>query len=85
MAAYGAELVLTPKEIGTKGAIAKAKEIVAATPGAWMPQQFDNPANVDDPPAHHGAGDPQGLPRGASTTSSRASARAATSPASARC
>ena len=47
MAAYGAELVLTPKEIGTKGAIEKAKEIVASTPGAWIPNQFDNPANVD--------------------------------------
>src|SRR3954468_24663591 len=37
--AYGAELVLTPKEQGTKGAIAKAEEIVAATKGAWMPMQ----------------------------------------------
>lgn len=45
--AYGAELVLTPKEGGTKGAIAKAQEIVDATPGAWMPMQFDNPANID--------------------------------------
>jgi cysteine synthase A len=47
MAAYGAELVLTPREIGTKGAIAKAEEIVAATEGAWMPQQFENPANPE--------------------------------------
>jgi cysteine synthase A len=47
MAAYGAELVLTPKEIGTKGAIEKAKELVANTPGGWFPNQFDNPANVD--------------------------------------
>jgi cysteine synthase A len=46
MTAYGAELVLTPKEQGTKGAIAKAEEIVAATPKAWMPQQFENPANI---------------------------------------
>ena len=47
MTAYGAELVLTPKEQGTKGAIAKAEEIVAATPKAWMPQQFENPANIE--------------------------------------
>jgi cysteine synthase A len=47
MLAYGAKFVLTPREQGMKGAIAKAGEIVAATPGAWMPQQFDNPANID--------------------------------------
>jgi cysteine synthase A len=47
MAAYGAELVLTPKEIGTKGAIAKAEEIAGGIEGAWIPQQFENPANVD--------------------------------------
>ena len=46
LVAYGAELVLTPRELGIKGAIAKAEEIVAATPGAWMPMQFENPANV---------------------------------------
>ncbi len=45
--AYGAELVLTPKEQGTMGAITKAREIVDATPGAWMPMQFDNPANIE--------------------------------------
>jgi cysteine synthase A len=45
--AYGAELVLTPKEQGTKGAIAKAQEIVDATPRAWMPMQFDNPTNTE--------------------------------------
>lgn len=47
LTAYGAEVVLTPREIGMKGAIARAEEIVAATPGAWMPQQFENTANVD--------------------------------------
>jgi cysteine synthase A len=47
MLAYGASFELTPRERGMKGAIEKAREIVAATPGAWMPQQFDNPANVE--------------------------------------
>ena len=47
MTAYGAVLELTPRELGMKGAIAKAREIVAATPGAWMPMQFDNPANLE--------------------------------------
>jgi cysteine synthase A len=45
MAVYGAEFDLTPKELGMKGAIARAEELVAQTPGAWMPQQFDNAAN----------------------------------------
>ncbi|RCS58558.1 cysteine synthase A [Parvibium lacunae] len=47
MLAYGAEFVLTPREKGMKGAIEKAQELIAATPGAWMPQQFENPANID--------------------------------------
>jgi len=47
MLAYGASFVLTPREKGMNGSIARAKEIVAETPGAWMPQQFDNPANVE--------------------------------------
>jgi cysteine synthase A len=47
IAAYGAELVLTPRENGTVGAITRAEEIVASTPGAWMPQQFTNPANPE--------------------------------------
>lgn len=46
MLAYGASFELTPRALGMKGAIAKAEQIVAATPGAWMPQQFENPANV---------------------------------------
>ena len=45
--AYGAKLVLTPRAEGMKGSIAKAQQIVSETPGAWMPQQFENPANVD--------------------------------------
>ncbi|MBK8005340.1 MAG: cysteine synthase A [Gemmatimonadetes bacterium] len=47
MAAYGAQFDLTPREKGMKGAIARAQELVAQTPGAWMPSQFDNPANVE--------------------------------------
>jgi cysteine synthase A len=47
MTAYGAQLDLTPREKGMKGAIERARELVAATPGAWMPQQFENPANID--------------------------------------
>ena len=47
MLAYGASFVLTPRESGMKGSIAKAQELVAATPNSWMPQQFDNPANIE--------------------------------------
>ena len=47
MLAYGAKFVLTPREKGMKGAIARAQELVDQTPGAWMPQQFDNPANIE--------------------------------------
>lgn len=47
MALYGAELVLTPKEKGMKGAIERARELVGETPNSWMPMQFDNGANVE--------------------------------------
>ena len=47
MLAYGASFDLTPRAGGMKAAIARATELVAATPGSWMPQQFDNPANID--------------------------------------
>ncbi len=47
MLAYGASFDLTPREKGMKGAIERARELVAQTPGSWMPQQFDNPANID--------------------------------------
>ena len=47
MLAYGAKFELTPREKGMKGSIARAQELVASTPGSWMPQQFDNPANID--------------------------------------
>ena len=46
MLAYGATFDLTPREKGMKGAIARAEELAAQTPGAWILQQFDNPANV---------------------------------------
>jgi cysteine synthase A len=47
MAAYGAALELTPREKGMSGAIARAQELLAQTPGGWIPQQFENPANVE--------------------------------------
>jgi cysteine synthase len=47
MLAYGASFDLTPRAEGMKGAIARAQALVASTPGAWMPQQFENPANID--------------------------------------
>ncbi len=47
MQAYGATFDLTPKEQGMKGAIARAAELVTQNPGAWMPQQFENPANIE--------------------------------------
>jgi cysteine synthase A len=47
MLAYGATFELTPREKGMNGSIARAKELLAATPNSWMPQQFENPANID--------------------------------------
>ena len=47
MLAYGASFDLTPRAGGMKAAIARAQELIAATPGSWMPQQFENPANID--------------------------------------
>lgn len=47
MLAYGASFDLTPRALGMKGSIARAQELVTQTPGAWMPQQFENPANID--------------------------------------
>ncbi len=47
MLAYGASFELTPREKGMNGSIARAKELIEATPGSWMPQQFENPSNID--------------------------------------
>lgn len=47
MLAYGAKFDLTPREKGMKGAIERAKELLAKIPGAWMPQQFENPVNIE--------------------------------------
>jgi len=47
MAAYGATFDLTPREKGMKGAIARATELVQSTPNSWMPQQFENEANIE--------------------------------------
>jgi cysteine synthase A len=47
MLAYGAQFDLTPREKGMKGAIARAQELAEKTPGAWIPQQFENPANTE--------------------------------------
>lgn len=47
MLAYGATFDLTPREKGMKGAIERAHELAAETPDAWIPQQFENPANID--------------------------------------
>ena len=80
MSAFGAKLVLTEGAQGMAGAIAKAKELVAATPGSFMPSQFTNPAN---PAAHETTTGPEiwSTRTGTSTCSWPASARAARSPA----
>ncbi len=46
MAAYGATFELTPRELGMRGAVEKAQQLVDEIPGAWMPGQFENPANI---------------------------------------
>jgi len=47
MLAYGATFELTPREKGMPGALARAQELIEATPGSWMPQQFENAANIE--------------------------------------
>ena len=47
MLAYGASFDLTPREKGMKGAIARAQELAEQTPNSWIPQQFENPSNID--------------------------------------
>ena len=47
MIAYGAQLELTPRALGIGGAIARAKELSAERPGSWIPQQFENPSNIE--------------------------------------
>jgi len=64
MAAYGATFELTPRELGMKGAIQKANELSAATPGGWIPGQFENPANIEAHKTHTAAEILQDFPSG---------------------
>ena len=61
MLAYGATFDLTPKEGGMKSAIQRALDLVEQTPGGWMPQQFENPANIDVHVHHTAAGNSRRL------------------------
>jgi len=61
--AYGSSFDLTPRALGIKGAIARAQELMAATPGAWMPQRFEEPRQHRSPRPHHRAGNPGRLSR----------------------
>ncbi len=83
--AYGAELVLTPGGEGMKGAVARAEQIAAETPGAVLAKQFENERERRDPPAAPPRRRSGTTPTATWTSSCRASARAAPSPASARC
>jgi len=84
MTGYGAELDLTPREIGMKGAIARANELAAEIPGAWIPMQFDNPANPDVHRRTTAQEILRDFPRRPRLHRRTASARAATSRASRR-
>ena len=79
MAAYGAQLELTPREMGMKGAIEKARQMVRTEPGAWMPMQFANPRQPPHPRRNHGPGNSARRARGLRFFTSRAWAPAATS------
>lgn len=84
MLAYGASFDLTPREKGMKGAIARAEELVASTAGAWMPQQFDNLANIDVHVRTTARGLLEDLAQGADVLIT-GEAPAGTSPAARRC
>ena len=85
MLAYGASFDLTPREKGMKGAIARAQELLAATPGALDAAAVREPGQHRGPRAHHRAGNPGRLSRRHRCARSPAWAPAATSPAARRC